>query len=76
MMLDIFNWTGTQHSYSLVLLGAGKVVSKTFNSRHAANQAMYRLMGKHNLTLKKVYDDNHDKTYICNEGAEFHINRI
>lgn len=48
-MVDIFNWTGN-HTYSLVLIGAGKTVSKTFSSRHAANQAMYKLMGKHNLT--------------------------
>ena len=75
-MVDIFNWTGNQYSYSLVLIGTGKTVSKTFSSRDAANQAMYRLMGKRRLTLKKVYNDNHDKTYICNEGAEFHINRV
>ena len=46
-MVDIFNWTGNQYSYSLVLIGAGKTVSKTFSSRDAANQAMYKLMGKH-----------------------------
>ena len=74
-MVDIFNWTGN-HTYSLVLIGTGKTVSKTFSSRYAANQAMYKLMGKHGLTLEKVYNDSHDKTYICNKGAEFHINRI
>lgn len=74
-MADIFNWTGN-HTYSLVLIGTGKTVSKTFSSRYAANQAMYKLMGKHHLTLEEVYNDNHDKTYICNKGAEFHINRV
>lgn len=74
-MVDIFNWIGN-HRYSLVLIGTGKTISKTFNSRSDANQAMYKLMGKHNLTLEEVHNDNHDKTYICNKGAEFHINRI
>jgi hypothetical protein len=75
-MLDLFgNWE-SGHQYTLVLIGAGKTVSKTFNSRNAANQAMYKLMGKHKLSLEKVYDDKHDKTYICNKGAEFHINRL
>lgn len=75
-MLNIFNDWNSGHQYTLVLLGAGKTVSKTFNSRDAANTAMYKLMGKHGLSLEKVYDDNHDKTYICNKGAEFHINRV
>ena len=74
-MVDIYSWTGN-HRYSLVLIGAGKTVSKMFNSRHDANQAMYKLMGKHKLSLEEVHNDNHDKTYICSNGAEFHINRV
>ena len=75
-MLNIFNGWAIGHRYSLVLLGAGKTVSKTFYTREAANHAMYKLMGKHNLSLEKVYNDIHDKTYICSNGAEFHINRL
>ena len=75
-MFNIFYDLTSGHSYSLVLIGAGKTVSKTFSTRDAANKAMYKLMGKHGLTLEKAYWDNHDRTYICNKGAEFHINRI
>ena len=71
-MFNLYNG----HQYTMVLIGAGKVVSKTFSTREAANQAMYKLMGKHGLSLEEVYNDRHDKTYICNKGAEFHINRI
>ena len=72
-MLGLFDTWESGHQYTLVLLGVGKTVSKTFNSRNAANQAMYKLMGKHKLSVEKIYDD---KTYICNRGAEFHINRV
>lgn len=75
-MLNLFGSWESGHQYTLVLIGTGKRISKTFNSRNAANQAMYKLMGKYKLSLEKVYDDKHDKTYICNKGAEFHINRL
>ena len=74
-MISINDWN-EGHYYTLVLLGAKKKVSKLFKSRYAANNVMYKLMGKLGLSIEKVYDDHHDKTYICNNGAEFHINRF
>lgn len=74
-MLNLFNNYGG-HRYTLVLLGVGKTISKVFYSRTAANEAMYELIGKYNLSLRKVYNDKHDKTYLCTNGAEFHINRV
>ena len=74
-MISINDWN-EGHLYTLVLLGAKKKVSKLFKSRYAANNVMYKLMGKLGLSIEKVYDDKHDKTYICNNGAEFHINRF
>ena len=73
-MITINDWNNG-HYYTLVLLGAKKNVSRLFKSRDAANTVMYELMGKLGLSIEKVYDDKHDKTYICNNGAEFHINR-
>ena len=75
-MLNSSNEWGTGYRYTFVLINSGKTVSKIFTSRQAANNEMYDLIGKRNLHLKKVYDDKHDKTYICREGAEFHINRV
>lgn len=63
------------HLYSLVLIGFHKNYSKNFFSRESAMETMYDLMTKYHLKLKKIYDDKHDKTYICTNGAEFHINR-
>ena len=74
-MISINDWNGG-HYYTLVLSGAKKKVSKLFKSRDAANNCMYELIGKLGLSIEKVYDDKHDKTYICNNGAEFHINRF
>ena len=74
-MISINDWN-EGHYYTLVLLVAKKIVSNLFKSRYAANNVMYELMGKLGLSIEKVYDDRHDKTYICNNGAEFHINRF
>ena len=63
------------NKYSFVLIGAGVNVDKMFLTRHAANEEMYRLIRKHNLKVIKTYEDKHYKTYICSNGAEFHINR-
>ena len=74
-MTSINDWNNG-HYYTLVLLGAKKNVSRLFKFRDAAITVMYELMGKLGLSIEKVYDDKHDKTYICNNGAEFHINRF
>ena len=36
---------------------------------------MYKIMAKYHLTLQKVFDDNHDKTYVCDNGVRFYIQR-
>ena len=68
---------GSGHQYSFVLsTNRATLKSLTFTNRNAAMEEMYKDMQKYGLTLNKVWDDNHDKTYICNDGYEFHINRI
>ena len=49
---------------------------KRFGSREAANQAMYKYMAKHHITLKEIYDDKHNKTYVCDNGIRFYIQRL
>lgn len=71
-MFNLFS----NESYTLVLLVDNKsVVSKTCPTLQAAKDAMYRIMYKRGLSLKKAYNDYQAKTYICHGNAEFHINR-
>lgn len=46
-----------------------------FSSRQAANEYMYDLCSKFGLHIVKIWDDNHDKTYICDNGVTFYIQR-
>ena len=64
------------HQYTLASTGLGRNVDKVYFSRDAATQKMYKLCKKHNLQIQEVYDDNHDKTYICNNGVRFYIQRM
>lgn len=64
------------HMYSFYMDGVKKPIDKLFNSRDAANNLMYELCGKYGLHIEEVYDDHHDKTYKCNKGVSFHINRM
>ena len=63
-----------RHVYTLAVEGL-KVHSSRYASRQSANQAMYELVGKYHLRLVDVWDDNHFKTYIFDNGVRIHINR-
>ncbi len=63
------------HNYSLAVIGLPKKFNKTFPTRSAANTYMYKLCDKFGLRIEKVWDDNHDKTYHCNQGVTFYIQR-
>lgn len=63
------------HRYSLAATGL-KVKSSEYSSRDAAEHVMHLLMKKYNLHIENIYDDKHYKTYLCNDGVRFYINRI
>lgn len=63
------------HNYSFAAVGL-KTPSKTFVSRYAANEHMYKLMYRHGLKIEQVWDDKHYKTYHCTNGVIFYIHRI
>lgn len=63
-----------KHTYTFAAEGL-KVKEKRFSSRQAANEQMYKIVGKLGLQLTKVYDDKHYKTYIFSNGSRIHINR-
>jgi hypothetical protein len=65
------------HNYSFAVIGLGKRSRcKVFPNRELANEYMYKLCSKHGLVIEKVWNDNHDKTYHCNNGVTFFIHRI
>lgn len=71
MLSDLY----ARHIYTLAATGI-KMKSKTFSSRQSATEQMYDFIDKHNLQVVEIYNDKHYKTYICNDGIRFYINRI
>lgn len=69
----MFNFE-TAHTYTLAATGI-KTRSRSFATRQEANEAMYKLVRKYGLHLRKVYDDKHFKTYIYNDNIRIYINR-
>lgn len=63
------------HIYSLAATGI-KFKSKEFLSRHDANTFMYRFMAKKGLKIVEIWNDRHDKTYCCQDGIKFYVNRF
>ena len=64
------------HVYSLCSIGAPKEVNEVYSTRESAKRAMYSICEKYGMSINKVYDDKHDKTYFTDRGSEFHINRL
>lgn len=65
----------SKHDYSFEVIGLKKVHGRIFRSREAANDYMHILCRKYGLQIVKVWEDNHDKTYICQNGVQFFIQR-
>lgn len=71
----MFGYNTNEHNYSFAVVGLGKHLDAIFGSREAATEHMYSVCRKYGLHINKVYDDNHDKTYICDNGVTFYIQR-
>ena len=65
----------TKHRYTLASTGMA-TKDYEFTSRQMAEQKMYEIIGKRGLRIVEVWDDNHFKTYLLDNGAKFYINRI
>ena len=63
------------HLYTLASTDS-KFKSYTCRSRESAKKIMYSYMDKKGLHIVGKYDDHHFKTYICNDGTKFFINRV
>lgn len=64
------------HRYELCLFQGPRRIDEVYNSRSAAESRMYQICDKYGLTITKVYPDKHFKTYVCDSGATFHIDRM
>ena len=74
-MNTLFNHPAEQHLYTVASIGLNKNVDKAFSSREVAKDYMYNYCNKHSIVIRKIYDDKHYKTYICDNGVRFFINR-
>lgn len=74
-MYDLMFGIASGHTYSFAATGLG-VGDMVFSSRQEANRHMYDLCDKFGLRVSKVYDDKHDKTYVCDNGVCFYIQRM
>ena len=72
-MFGLFNNRG--HRYSLAATGI-KFRDREFASRQEAESEMYKFIDKNGFKVEKIYDDKHFKTYRCNWGVTFYINRV
>jgi len=67
-----------KHASRFYTLGSDKykISTSIFTSRCAANTEMYKIMNKNKLRIIDMYDDYHDKTYVCSDYSKFYVNRI
>ena len=68
----------TEQSSHLYTLASSNKKMKTslYSDRASAKYDMYKFIDKHNLKVVEKYDDHHFKTYICDDGTRFYINRV
>lgn len=65
------------HRYSLAATGIKfRENGKEFFSRQDANDYMYKVISKNGLTVRKVWHDNHDVTFVCNNDVSFFVHRV
>ena len=75
MFERLINAYGKSHMYTLAATGI-KFKGDVFVSRRLAEKAMYKYIDNHGLHVKEIWDDKHFKTYCCDNGVKFYVNRI
>lgn len=63
------------HQYSLAVVGLSSRLNRIFTTREAATDYMRKLCSKFGLVIEETWNDNHDKTYLCDKGVTFYIQR-
>ena len=72
-MFDYLYWG--KHTSTLAATGI-KFKGREYSSRQLAEHDMYNYINKHGYIIQEVYDDKHYKTYVCQNGIKFYINRM
>jgi len=73
--MEVFVPQFGEHLYTLAATGI-KEKEYMFGSRARARAKMYEIIDKKGLHVIEKYEDNHFKTYVCEGGIKFYINRI
>lgn len=71
----MYDYYSNNHLYTL---GSNnkRVKGGLYHSRQSAKDDMYEYIDRKGLKVVEKYDDKHFKTYICNDGTRFYINRV
>ncbi len=63
------------YKYCLASTGLKRNREYIFGSRDKAVKKMYKVIEREGLRVKVIHEDNHDKTYYCDNGVSFYIGR-
>lgn len=73
MFMDELEFMTHQYTFAS---NEAKIKTRVFGSRQQANSYMYKVCAKKGLHIDHILDDNHNKTYVCDNGVRFYINRV
>ena len=65
----------TKHYYTFACTGM-KINERDFSTRDSANKYVYTQCAKNGLSVKEVWKDNHDVTFVCNNNVKFYVQRV
>lgn len=74
-MIDFGFFPVREHGYTLAASGV-KFHDRVFSSRQEANACMYKALRRRGLTVRKVWHDHHDVTYVCDNNVAFYVQRV
>lgn len=63
------------HRYYVFATGT-KFKARYFETREAANEAMYEYCARHNINVECREYDKHERVYTNHNGVRFYINRV
>jgi len=63
------------HRYYLFSTGT-KLKAKYYETRHAAEEAMYAYCNKYGIKIECSEYDKHERKYTNHNGIRFYINRV
>lgn len=71
----MMSFNTNKYLYTLASTGLDTNKVLTFITRNEAMDYMYKLCRRYDLVIEEIWNDNHDRTYNCNDGVSFYIQR-